>query len=80
MVNVQEQSGGVRTTVSVSITDSDTIPTATSATVAITGQNLAGLSFPQFDSESMVLLTTLRDDGLEILVMFDGMYTQGIVM
>ena len=75
MVNIQEQSGGVRTTVSVSITDSDTIPTATSATVTITGQNLAGLSFPQFDSESMVLLTTLRDDGLEILVMPHSAYT-----
>ena len=75
MVNIQEQSGGVRTTVSVSITDSDTIPTATSATVTITGQNLAGLSFPQFDSESMVLLTTLRDDGLEILVMPHPVYT-----
>ena len=73
VVNIQESGG--RTTVSVSITNSDTIPTATSATVAITGQNLAGLSFPQFDSESMVLLTTLRDDGLEILVGFDGIYT-----
>ena len=75
MVNIQEQSGGVRTTVSVSITDSDTIPTATSATVTITGQNLAGLSFPQFDIDSMVLLTTLRDDGLEILVGLDNVYT-----
>ena len=77
MVNIQEQSGGVRTTVSVSITDSDTIPTATSATVTITGQNLAGLSFPQFEDDSMgrALLTTLRDDGLEILVRPDGIYT-----
>ena len=75
MVNVQEQSDGVPTTVSVSITDPDTIPTATSATVAITGQNLTGLSFPQFDIDSMVLLTTLRDDGLAISVGPDGIYT-----